>query len=540
MANYSSLHVVLHAYFVVPFIINSLIFTFLVSSRPLLPSIFPNEITQNYSLCTNTNCMKTASSDFGKITQKLPLGVLQPSSVSDIVRLVQSSYNSSSPFAIAARGNGHSVRGQAMVKDGVVMEMSSLKNNNIVKQGVNVGENIISSSGIRVNSSGNSSLGFYADVGGEQLWVDVLQATLLHGLAPVSWTDYLYLTVGGTLSNAGISGQASFHGPQISNVLELDVITGKGDLITCSKDMNSDLFYAVLGGLGQFGIITRARIVLDKAPTRVKWFQIIYDDFAKFTKDQEHLISTDGLDYVEGSLIIESTPASNFFSPSDQSMIHSLASEKGILYSLEAVKYYNDETISTIDEELEVIFKELNFNPGFIFNKDATFFDFLNRVRTEELVLQSLALWDVPHPWLNLFVPRSRITDFNQGVLVDIIQKQSLSSGPFLVYPINRKKWDDRMSVATPEEDDNIFYTVALLNSAASTTDPSVIDKQNKEILAFCDKAGIKIKQYLPHYKNKEEWMEHFGKKWSVFKKMKEQFDPKMILSPGQSIFNHD
>ncbi|PHT73559.1 hypothetical protein T459_24344 [Capsicum annuum] len=143
-----------------------------------------------------------------------------------------------------------------MAQNGVIVEMKSLNNN------YNNNRNY----GIRV--SWDSELGFYADVGGEQLWIDVLRTTLEYGLAPVSWTDYLYLTVGGTLSNAGISGQTFRHGPQISNVHEMDVITGKGEFVTCSKDMNSELFFAVLGGLGQFGIITRARIVLDKAPTR--------------------------------------------------------------------------------------------------------------------------------------------------------------------------------------------------------------------------------------------------------------------------------
>jgi len=38
--------------------------------------------------------------------------------------------------------------------------------------------------------------------------------------------------------------------------------------VTCSSENNSELFYAVLGGLGQFGIITRARIALGPAPTR--------------------------------------------------------------------------------------------------------------------------------------------------------------------------------------------------------------------------------------------------------------------------------
>jgi FAD/FMN-containing dehydrogenase len=47
---------------------------------------------------------------------------------------------------------------------------------------------------------------------------------------------------------------------------------GKGDVVTCSRDENSDLFYAALGGLGQFGIITSARIRLEAAPSRVSAF----------------------------------------------------------------------------------------------------------------------------------------------------------------------------------------------------------------------------------------------------------------------------
>lgn len=71
----------------------------------------------------------------------------------------------------------------------------------------------------------------YVDVWGGELWVDVLRSTMEYGLAPKSWTDYLYLSVGGTISNAGISGQTFNHGPQISNVYELDVITGLAKLL---------------------------------------------------------------------------------------------------------------------------------------------------------------------------------------------------------------------------------------------------------------------------------------------------------------------
>lgn len=47
------------------------------------------------------------------------------------------------------------------------------------------------------------------------------------------------------------------------------ISAGRGELITCSESRNADLFYGVLGGLGQFGIITQARIALEPAPLMV-------------------------------------------------------------------------------------------------------------------------------------------------------------------------------------------------------------------------------------------------------------------------------
>ncbi|KAJ8534201.1 hypothetical protein K7X08_007525 [Anisodus acutangulus] len=109
----------------------------------------------------------------------------------------------------------------------------------------------------------------YVDVSAGELWINVLHESFKHGLAPKSWTDYLHLTVGGTLSNAGISGQAFKHGPQINNVYQLKLVTGKGEVITCSEEQYADLFHGVLGGLGKFGIITRARIALETAPKKL-------------------------------------------------------------------------------------------------------------------------------------------------------------------------------------------------------------------------------------------------------------------------------
>lgn len=401
-----------------------------------------------------------------------------------------------------------------------------------------------------------SKLGFcgFVDAGGEQLWVDVLMACLEEGLAPVSWTDYLYLTVGGTLSNGGISGQTFRYGPQICNVHELDVITGKGELIRCSRKEEIELFNGVLGGLGQFGIITRARISLQPAPKRVKWIRMLYDDFGTFARDQELLISKNkdvqgifnGLNYVEGTLLMPKTSPPNnwrssFFSISDQIRISSLETPSGIIYCLEVAKYYDPSYNKSIDEEVEELLKGLSFLPGFIFTNDLSYIEFLNRVREGEIELQSKGLWDVPHPWLNLFIPKSQISEFNSAVFVNIIAKQAKVIGPMLVYPMNRDKWDDKMTTIIPKED--VFYTVGLLHS--STDDEwKDLNEQNKEILRLCEEKGIMIKQYLPRYyegmaTSKEDfWKKHFGKKWRRFEERKGKFDPKMILAPGQKIFN--
>lgn len=52
--------------------------------------------------------------------------------------------------------------------------------------------------------------------------------------------------------------------------------SGTGEVVICSEEQHSDLFHAVLGGLGQFGIITRARIALEPAPKKVTRFALAY------------------------------------------------------------------------------------------------------------------------------------------------------------------------------------------------------------------------------------------------------------------------
>lgn len=172
-------------------------------SHEILSSLQTLPLDGHFSLRDNEDAAK----DFGNIHHFPPLAVLYPKTVSDISLTIKHVFEMgfAAQLKIAARGHGHSLQGQAQVHGGLVINMESLQGPEIKVY--------------------NGELP-YVDVSGGELWINILHETLKLGLAPKSWTDYLHLTVGGTLSNAGISGQAFKHGPQINNIFQLEVITG--------------------------------------------------------------------------------------------------------------------------------------------------------------------------------------------------------------------------------------------------------------------------------------------------------------------------
>lgn len=177
----------------------------------ILSSVFQAPAQVAIRLTRDPLSLLEGSTDFGHIIHNSPVAIMNPVSTTDISVLVKFSNSMPIPFGVAARGEGHSVNGQSMSYGGVVVNMSSFRDNSVTNDGGFVGIDVTND---------------YVDVGGGQRWIDVLHETMKRGLSPRSWTDYLYLTVGGTLSNAGISGQTFRFGPQIQNVYELDVITG--------------------------------------------------------------------------------------------------------------------------------------------------------------------------------------------------------------------------------------------------------------------------------------------------------------------------
>ncbi|KAK7244504.1 hypothetical protein RIF29_39327 [Crotalaria pallida] len=495
--------------------------TSLIPPYEILSSIQTLALDGYLSLKDNEDTAK----DFGNIYHFPPLAVLHPKTVSDISITIKHIFElgPATELKVAARGHGHSLQGQSQAPGGLVINMESLQGGETMK----------------VHSGGEFP---YVDVSGGDLWINILHDTLKHGLAPKSWTDYLHLTVGGTLSNAGISGQAFKHGPQINNIFQLEVVTGKGEVVTCSQHQNADLFHGVLGGLGQFGIITRARISLEPAPKMVKWIRVLYSEFSMFSKDQDYLISLENtFDYIEGFVIINRSGIldswRSSFSPMDPLQASQFNLDGKTFYCLEMAKYFNPDEAEVMNQSVDQLLSGLSFIPPTLFLSEVSYVEFLDRVHVSEKKLRAKGLWEVPHPWLNLLIPKSDIHGFAEEVFGKILK--DTSNGPILIYPVNQTRWNSKTSLVTPEED--VFYLVAFLSSAVpSPTGANSLEHiltQNKRILDFCKRAKLRVKQYLPHYTAQEEWQVHFGTRWEAFVERKTAYDPLALLAPGQRIF---
>jgi FAD/FMN-containing dehydrogenase len=425
-----------------------------------------------------------AGDDFGHLIHRQTLAVLKPASVSDVVKVI--SFARRNNIKVSARGQGHSTQGQSQVEAGVVVDMSTLATIH------------------EINPTD-------ALVDGGTRWLDLLAQTIPQGLTPPTLVDFLELSVGGTLSLGGIGSQAFRYGPQVDNVLELQVVTGDGELVSCSATQNVALFEAARSGLGQFGLIVRARVRLIPAPPNARLYHAFYSSLPAFLSDLESLIDDGRFDAVQG------------FAVSDGA--------GGWLYQLETTKYF-----SPGDEPDDAgLLGGLAFNPGTQSAQDMTYFDYLNRLAPLVAFLRQIGVWDFPHPWVNLFVPASNAQTLI-GETLSNLSVDDVGQGPILIYPFNREVFGAPF-FRVP--DSRHFFVFALLRNAVPPTPERAAEliADNRTLFERAVTLGGKRYPFDSVPMTRHDWRKHYQPLWGAFVSAKRHFDPAEILTPGQGIF---
>jgi FAD/FMN-containing dehydrogenase len=180
---------------------------------------------------------------------KCPMLIVQCVNTNDVITAVN--FARANNLQVAVRGGGHNVAGNAVCHEGLMIDLSKMKNISI-----DVNKQI-------------------AVVAPGVLWRELDAATIEYGLA----------TTGGTVSDTGVAGLTlgggigwlmGKYGTACDNLIAAEVVTANGELLKADKDNNTDLFWAIRGGGGNFGIVTSFTFQLHPAEKNVVAGMILY------------------------------------------------------------------------------------------------------------------------------------------------------------------------------------------------------------------------------------------------------------------------
>ena len=180
---------------------------------------------------------------------KRPAAIVRCADAGDVALAVR--FAAHQELALAVRGGGHNVAGTALAEDGLVIDLSPMR-------------------GVRIDASGGT-----VHVQGGATWGDVDNVTAPLGLA----------TTGGVVSETGVAGLALSGGVShprrrdgmtVDNLVSAEVVLADGCLVTASAEEHQDLYWALRGGGGNFGVVTSFELRLHELGPEVFAMHVAY------------------------------------------------------------------------------------------------------------------------------------------------------------------------------------------------------------------------------------------------------------------------
>jgi FAD/FMN-containing dehydrogenase len=178
-----------------------------------------------------------------------PALIVRCAGAADVIASLSAARANDMPLAI--RGGGHSLHGYGVCGGGLVVDLSDLR-------------------GIHVDPKRRIVT---AQAGAT--WRDVDHETQAFGLATTG-THISSVGIGGSTLGGGCGWLMRRHGLAIDNLLSADVVTADGQFVTASEDDHADLFWALRGGGGNFGVVTSFRFRLHRLDRPVTGGTLFY------------------------------------------------------------------------------------------------------------------------------------------------------------------------------------------------------------------------------------------------------------------------
>lgn len=439
------------------------------------------------AVITDEDVIAELASDFGRIAQGKPRAVVGPADGQDVQRLLQWANRVQCPVTV--RGAGHSQSGQAVCHgDGVLLDMSTLR---------------------RIGRPEGDSV--WVEAGAT--WAEVVEAMLPWGWIPPVLTNNLAVTVGGTLSMAGLGVASHRYGTQADNVTELEVVTGDGDFVRCSETENRDLFDAVRCGLGQFGVIVRGRIRLRRYSPNVRTFYLLYDDLEALMQDQALLLREQRFDFIEGwcapcpqglrTIGGMRVPFAEWFFPVHLSVEYAdAAPPEAVLHGLHHYRlvYLEDSSLSAFTGRMEPVFEWW----------------------------RETGAWNLAHPWMEVILPWDRAAEYVLGVLRSL-PPTLLAGGHVLLWPCRGTVSEAPMFVHPDGEFVLGFGILPAVPRARLNMALSLLNRASE--LAYQVGGTRYLSGWLDF--NHQQWRRHYGERWSRVVAWKKFFDPNHVLNRG-------
>lgn len=216
-----------------------------------------------------------ASRDFGRLISGRAEGVITPRTADDIVLAIREA--NAEGMTLTPAATRASCGGQSLPAGGFALDMKALN-----------GVGPVDVDALTVECESGATLRSIAD------------ATLRHGLLPNVLSFNLDITIGGVLSAGGFGANCHRLAPMVANVEALDVVTGAGQRVRCSRTQEPVLFDAVLGGLGRCAVIVGATLRLRRVKSRVRMWTLIHHRHEDWFDDQERLSRSEHCDYLQG------------------------------------------------------------------------------------------------------------------------------------------------------------------------------------------------------------------------------------------------